>query len=59
MPSKGVAGLQSDFHIEQLFEIRDTFEKAKQPQKTKCEDNNTTGFCREMEGIQKSRDNIP
>ena len=50
LPSKGVAGLQSDFHVEHLFEIRDAFEKAKQPQKTrceKCEDDNATGFCRD------------
>ena len=50
LPPKGVAALQSDFHVEHLFEIRDAFEKAKQPQKTrceKCEDDNTTGFCRD------------
>ena len=50
LPPKGVAGLQSDFHVEHLFEIRDFFEKAKQPQKTrceKCEDDNATGFCRD------------
>ena len=50
LPPKGVAGLQSDFHVEHLFEIRDAFEKAKQPQKTKCEkceDDNATGFCRD------------
>ena len=50
LPPKGVAGLQSDFHVQHLFEIRDAFEKAKQPQKTrceKCEDDNTTGFCRD------------
>ena len=48
LPPKGVAGLQFDFHVEHLFEIRDAFEKAKQPQKTrceKCEDDNATGFC--------------
>ena len=50
LPPKGVAGLQSDFHVEHLFEIRDAFEKAKQPQKTrceKCEGDNATGFCRD------------
>ena len=50
LPPKGVAALQSDFHVEHLFEIRDAFEKAKQPQTTrceKCEDDNTTGFCRD------------
>ena len=50
LPPKGVAALQSDFHVEHMFEIRDAFEKAKQPQKTrceKCEDDNTTGFCRD------------
>ena len=50
LPPKGVAALQSDFHVEHLFEIRDAFEKAKQPQKTrceKCEDDNATGFCRD------------
>ena len=50
LPPKGVAALQSDFHVEHLFEIRDAFEEAKQPQTTrceKCEDDNTTGFCRD------------
>ena len=50
LPPKGVVGLQSDFHVEHLFEIRDAFEKAIQPQKTrceKCEDDNATGFCRD------------
>ena len=50
LPPKGVAGLQSDFHVEHLFEIRDAFEKAKQPEKTrceKCEGDNATGFCRD------------
>ena len=47
---KGVAGLQSDFHVEHLFEIRDAFEKTNQLEKKKCEkchDDNATGFCRD------------
>ena len=50
LPPKGVAELQSDFQVEHLFAIRDTFEKANQAQKTKCEkceDDNVTGFCRD------------
>ena len=47
LPPKGVAGLQSDFHVEHLFEIRDAFEKANKARCGNCEDDNATGFCRD------------
>ena len=47
LPSNGVAGLQSDFHVEHLFEIRDAFEKANKAKCENCEDHNATGFCRD------------
>jgi len=49
LPPAGVSGLQTDFHVEHLFEIRDRLSKAKDPQKTqceKCERSLATGFCR-------------
>ena len=49
LPPAGVSGLQTDFHIEHLFEIQDMLSKAKYPQKTqceKCEQSLATGFCR-------------
>ena len=42
--------MQSDFHVQHLFEVRDAFEKANHAQKTiceKCEDDNATGFRRD------------
>ena len=50
IPPNGITGLQSAFHIHNLFEIRDAFEKAKEPQKTQCEKckkATATGFCRD------------
>ena len=46
----GVSGLQTDFHAEGLFEIRDMLSKTKEPQKIHCEKCDTsiaTGFCRD------------
>ena len=48
LPDNGVAGLQTDFHIEHLFEIRESLNKAKESQKTSCEKCKkfyATGFC--------------
>ncbi len=48
LTEKGVAGLQSDFHIDHLFEIRDAFHKAKDNDDTNCgscEDGKPTGYC--------------
>ena len=48
LTEKGVAGLQSDFHIDHLFEIRDAFHKAKDNEDTNCgscEDGKATGYC--------------
>ena len=50
VPPNGITGLQSAFHIHNLSEIRDTLEKAKKPQKTRCEKckkATATGFCRD------------
>ena len=47
---KGVDGLQSDFHIDRLFEIRDAFNKAAELTETQCgncEDDKATGYCRD------------
>ena len=48
LPDNGVAGLQTDFHIDHLFEIRESLNKAKESQKTSCEKCKkfpATGFC--------------
>ena len=48
LSERGVAGLQSDFHIDHLFEIRDAFHKAKDDDDTNCgscEDGKATGYC--------------
>ncbi len=37
LPLKGVTALQSAFYINHLIDIRDTLEKAKEPQKTQCD----------------------
>ena len=50
LPDHGVAGLQTDFHIDHLFEIRESLIKAKESQKTsceKCKKFQATGFCRD------------
>ena len=50
LSKKGVDGLQSDFHIDRLFEIRDAFNKAAEPTETQCgscEDGRATGYCRD------------
>ena len=50
LPAKGVSGLQSDFHIDHLFEIRDVFNKAAESTDTQCdscEDGKATGYCRD------------
>ena len=50
LSEKGVAGLQSDFHIDRLFEIRDAFNKAAEPTEIQCgscENERATGYCRD------------
>ena len=50
LSAKGVDGLQSDFHIDRLFEIRDAFNKAAEPTETQCGscgDERATGYCRD------------
>ena len=52
LPAKGVSGLQSDFHIDHLFEIRDAFNKAAESTDTQCgdcENGKATGYCRDCE----------
>ena len=49
LSANGVSGLQSDFHIDHLFEIRDAFNKAAESTETKCgscEDGKATAYCR-------------
>ena len=49
LSARGVSGLQSDFHIDHLFEIRDAFNKAAESTETicgSCEDGKATGYCR-------------
>ena len=48
-PATSVSGLQTAFYVNNLFEVRDTLEKVKEPQKTQCEKCNkrvATNFCR-------------
>ncbi len=45
LSERGVAGLQSDFHIDHLFEIRDAFDKAGNTNCENCEDGKATGYC--------------
>ena len=50
LPSQGVSGLQSDFRMHNLFEIRDVFQKVKEPQQTQCENcekNHSTRVCQD------------
>ena len=50
LPPKGIEGLQTAFHIDHLFEIRDTLVKAKETEKTKCqkcEESIATGYCQD------------
>ena len=50
LPDNGVAGLRTDFHIDHLFEIRESLNKAKESRKTSCEKCKkfpATGFCRD------------
>ena len=37
LPPTGVSDLQTAFYLNNLFEVRDTLEKVKEPQKTQCE----------------------
>ena len=37
LPPTGVSDLQTAFYLSNLFEVRDTLEKVKEPQKTQCE----------------------
>ena len=48
LSERGVTGLQSDFHIDHLFEIQDAFNKAENNNDTNCgscEDGKATGYC--------------
>ena len=48
LPENGVAGLQTDFQIDHVFDIQAALSKAKESQKTICEKCTTfsaTGFC--------------
>ncbi|XP_064384908.1 tripartite motif-containing protein 3-like [Halichondria panicea] len=48
LSERGVAGLQSDFHIDHLFEIQDAFNKAEDDNDKNCgscENGRATGYC--------------
>ena len=48
LSERGVAGLQSNFHIDHLFEIQDAFNKAEDDNDTNCgscENGKATGYC--------------
>ena len=48
LSERGVTGLQSDFHIDHLFEIQDAFNKAEDENDTNCgncENGKATGYC--------------
>ena len=50
LPQGGVADLPAAFYINHLFEVRDTLEKVKDPNKTRCEkckEGDSTGYCRD------------
>ena len=50
LPQEGVAGLPPAFYINHLFEVRDTLQKVKDPNKLRCEqceDGNAKGYCRD------------
>ena len=49
LPPIGVSDLQTAFYLNNLFEVRDTLEKVKEPQKTQCEKCKkcvASNFCR-------------
>ena len=49
LPPTSVSGLQTAFYVNNLFEVRDTLEKVKEPQKTQCEKCKkrvASSFCR-------------
>ena len=47
LPDNGVAGLQTDFHIEHLFEIRESLEKAKKSDCENCKKSIASKFCQQ------------
>ena len=54
LPPTGVSGLQTAFYLNNLFEVRDTLEKVKEPQKTQCEKCKkcvAINFCRNCEKL--------
>jgi len=49
LPPASVSGLPTAFYLNHLFEVRDTLEKVKEPEKTQCEKckkRTATNFCR-------------
>ena len=49
LPQGGVADLPAAFYVNHLFEVRDTLEKVKDPNKTQCEkcgESEAKGYCR-------------
>ena len=46
LPQNGVQGLQAAFHVEHLFDIRDTLKKVNKTSCEKCKKNNASAYCR-------------
>ena len=58
LPPTGVSGLQTAFYLNNFFEVRETLEKVKEPQKTQCEKckkHVAANFCRNCEKLICSR----
>ena len=54
LPERGVAGLQSDFHIDHLVEIREFLDRAQQTSGAQCEKCTKApaqGFCRDCQKL--------
>ena len=47
LPDNGVTGFQTDFHIEHLFEIRESLEKAKKTNCENCTDSIASKYCQD------------
>ena len=46
LPQNGVQGLQVAFHVEHLFDIRDTLKKVSKTSCEKCKKNDASAYCR-------------
>ena len=51
LPDNGVAGLQTDFHIEHLFEIKNSLEEAKKADCENCKRSTAIKFCQQCKKL--------